>query len=261
MTTTSHCTSPVADTDVAIELDDVRKSFGAQKVHRGLNLKVPRGKITVIVGPSGVGKSVLLKYILGMVEPDSGHVRVEGRDIVTMKRRELREHRSKLGVLFQGAALFDSLDVYENVALPLREKTRLKEDEIRSKVLAKLTLMGMEHSLEKYPSELSGGMQKRVGLARALMIDPEIVLFDEPTTGLDPETTNNIYKLFKETQAKLGFTALIVSHDIPKIFKIADFVAFLHEGEIQAFIPPSGILGCPNDYVQKIVHLESGAWS
>ncbi len=240
----------------AISLRGVCKSFGTQRVHDGVDLDVPAGKTTVIVGPSGVGKSVLLKYILGLMRPDEGDVLVAGESVPRMGFQALRRMRSSLGVLFQGAALFDSMNVYDNVALPLRERTKLKEDEIRPRVMEKLAMMRVEGSAHKYPAELSGGMQKRVGLARALQNDPRIVLFDEPTTGLDPETSVHIYRLFAEIQQRLGYTALIVSHDVPRVFRIADFVAFLKDGHIQACLSPAELKNSRNPYVRHVLHLD-----
>ena len=245
----------VSEPEVAIEVCGVYKTFGQQQIHRGVDLKVLKGKTTVIVGHSGAGKSVLLKYILGLIQPDRGKIIVGGQDIVAMNHRQLYAVRSKFGVLFQGSALLDSLDVFDNVALPLREKTKMNEEDIYNKVVEKLRLVGIEDALYKYPSELSGGMQRRVALARALQRDPEIVLFDEPTTGLDPETTHNIYDLFEATQARLGYTALIVSHDIPKVFRIADYVAVLNQGRMLAHMPPDELPHCGNEWVQKMLTL------
>ena len=223
---------------VVIELIDVKKRFGRQLVLRGVDLTVHEGRTLVIVGASGQGKSVIIKHMLGLVSPTRGTVKVFGRDLQSLKRRELDEIRSHFGVLFQNAALFDSLNVYDNVALPLRERTRLSEAEIKAKVRDKLTLMGMEKSVEKFPAQLSGGMRKRVGLARALILDPKVVFFDEPTTGLDVHKSNELYRLFYHTQQQLGYTAVIVSHDVPKIFKLADEVALLADGQIQGCMDP-----------------------
>jgi len=242
--------------EIAIKLTDIEKSFAGQVVHSGLNLEIPKGKTSVIVGHSGAGKSVMLKYILGLIAPDSGEVLLEGHDITKLNQSKLYEIRSKFGVLFQGAALLDSLNVYDNVALPLREKTKLNEGEIKKSVMEKLDLMGIATSIHKFPAELSGGMQKRVGLARALQRQPEIVLFDEPTTGLDPETTHNIYKLFKSTQKALGYTAIIVSHDIPKVFSIADYVAVLFNGAIKDFLTPDEIEESGNEWLNKLIRIE-----
>ncbi len=241
--------------DVVIELKDVCKSFGRDPVHTQLNLQVPRGLTTIIVGPSGVGKSTVLKYILGLLQPDSGQVLVNGENVSSMSRKSLQKMRSSLGVLFQGGALLDSLTVFENVALPLEEKTRMKATEIRDRVMESLRRVELHKSEHKYPAELSGGMVKRAGLARALVHDPEIVLFDEPTTGLDPETTLDIYDLFAELQSRLGYTALIVSHDIPGIFRIANQVALLKEGNVKAFLPPQEILSSMNPQVEYLAKL------
>lgn len=242
--------------EIAIQLKEIHKYFGDQHVHKGLTLDIPKGKTTVIVGHSGAGKSVTLKYILGLMQPDEGQVLIDGMDITRLNCYDLYDLRSRFGVLFQGGALLDSYNVYDNVALPLREKTKLSEAEIEKSVMEKLELMRIEKSIHKYPSELSGGMQKRVGLARALQRKPDIVLFDEPTTGLDPETTHEIYKLFKDTQEKLGYTAIIVSHDIPKVFSIADYVAILFEGKMEELIPASEISQSKNEWLTKLMQLE-----
>ena len=241
---------------IALELINIYKSFGEQKVHEGINIKIEKGKSAIVVGQSGAGKSVMLKYFPGLTKPDVGEVKVFDQNIANMKRGDLYKVRSKLGVLFQGAALFDSLTTFENVALPLREKTNLLESEIKNSVMEKLDLVGMADAHHKYPANLSGGMQKRVGLARALQRDPDIVLFDEPTTGLDPETTHNIYDLFADTQKKLGYTSLIVSHDIPKVFRIADVVAVLSNKEIQICEKDCLGEGCGNPWLTKMLELE-----
>jgi phospholipid/cholesterol/gamma-HCH transport system ATP-binding protein len=224
-----------------IQLREVVKVFGTQRVLDRVNLDICPGRTTVIAGGSGQGKSVTLKLILGLMKPDSGAIMVYGRDITTMKRRELNEIRARFGVLFQGAALLDSLSLYDNVALPLRERTDLKEEEIRQKVMASLIQLGLIGHEDKFPAQLSGGMKKRVGLARALQVHPEIMLFDEPTTGLDPEKTMEIYRLFYQTQEKYGYTAVIVSHDIPKVFNLADQVVVLNRGKLVTFNNPEEI--------------------
>lgn len=215
-----------------IELCNLHKSFGRQKVLNGLNLAIPDGRITAIIGPSGEGKSVLLRHMIGLATPDSGDVLIDGESIVGMGRSELNRVREKFGMLFQNAALFDSMNVFENVAFPLQEKTGLSKDEISERVKNALEDVGLKNVEQKYTDELSGGMRKRVGLARALLLQPSIILFDEPTTGLDPIIKRAIHQLIKETQEKFGFTAVIVSHEIPDIFDIADSVAMLYQGEI-----------------------------
>jgi phospholipid/cholesterol/gamma-HCH transport system ATP-binding protein len=226
------------DLPAVIELSGVKKRYGRQLVLRGVDLTVHEGRTLVIVGASGQGKSVIIKHMLGLVHPDRGTVKVFGNDLSKLKPRELNEIRRNFGVLFQNAALFDSMTVYDNVALPLRERTRQGESEIRANVMGKLAMMDMEKAVDKFPAQLSGGMRKRVGLARALVLDPKIVFFDEPTTGLDVNKSNEIYRLFYRSQQQLGYTAVIVSHDVPKIFKLADDVALLANGVIQGCMPP-----------------------
>jgi phospholipid/cholesterol/gamma-HCH transport system ATP-binding protein len=215
-----------------ITLRNVHKSFGDQKVLDGLDLDIPDGKITAIIGPSGEGKSVLLKHLIGLLQPDSGTVEVDGESIVALRRSELNRIREKFGMLFQNVALFDSMTVFENVAFPLEEKTALSKEEIRSRVLSALEDVGLKNIENKFPDELSGGMKKRVGLARAVVLNPKIILFDEPTTGLDPIIKRAIHQLIKDTHAKFGFTAVIVSHEIPEIFDVAQNVAMLFQGKI-----------------------------
>ncbi|MBM4145531.1 MAG: ATP-binding cassette domain-containing protein [Nitrospira sp.] len=241
-----------------IRLIDVRKRFASQEILKGVNLSIYEGKTTVIVGESGKGKSLILKHILGLIRPDKGKVLVEGNDINKIGRKDLKAIRSKFGVLFQNAALFDSMTVFDNVALPLRERTKASEEEIRKIVNEKLDLMDIEGSNDKYPAQLSGGMRKRVGLARALVLNPKIVFFDEPTTGLDVAKSNEMYRVFFKTQSKLGYTALIVSHDVPKIFKLADYVALLHDGVIQDCLPPEDFQTSENPFIKEFVQKTMG---
>ncbi len=243
---------------IAIQLVDVVKSFGRQKVLNGVNLVVEEGTTTVIVGPSGMGKSVILKHMMGLLMPDSGQVLVYGKDLTTLKRKEMKEVRRDFGVLFQNAALFDSMTIYDNVALPLRERTKLSEDEIRRNVGEKLEMMDLRNVDGKYPAQLSGGMRKRVGLARALMLNPRIVFFDEPTTGLDVHKSNEIYRLFYSTQSKLNYTAVIVSHDVPKIFKLSDCVALLHDGQLQGCSSPEDFQLSENPAIRNFVETTMG---
>ena len=215
-----------------IQIYDIVKSFDGQTVLDHLNLTVPEGQITAVIGPSGEGKSVLLKHMIGLMRPRSGRVVVDGEDITLLGREALNRAREKFGMLFQNAALFDSMTVFENVAFPLEEKTKLSRGEIRDRVHVALEHVGLKGVDRKYPDELSGGMKKRVGLARALLLDPRIILFDEPTTGLDPIICRAIHQLIKETHARFGFTAVIVSHEIPEIYDISDRVAMLYRGKI-----------------------------
>ena len=243
---------------VAIELIGVEKSFGSQRVLKGIDLQVMEGKTTVIVGASGEGKSVILKHMLGLMRPDRGEVRVFGRDLARVTRRELKEIRTNFGVLFQNAALFDSLTVFDNVALPLRERTGASELEVRHSVEEKLALMDLEGSEEKFPAQLSGGMKKRVGLARALVLNPRVVFFDEPTTGLDVGRSNEIYRLFYKTQTKLRYTAVIVSHDVPKIFKLSDYVALLADGVIKGCLSPEEFQLAEHPDIRRYVETAMG---
>lgn len=236
-----------------IELVQIHKRFGSQTVLNGLNLQVPTGKITAVIGPSGEGKSVMLKHMIGLLQPDQGDVRVNGQSIVGLRRSQLNAVREKFAMVFQNAALFDSMTVYENVAFPLEEKTSLSRNEIADRVAVALQEVGLKNVNHKYPDELSGGMKKRVGLARALLLEPEVVLFDEPTTGLDPVIRRAIHQLIKETQHKFGFTAVIVSHDIPDIFDVADQVAMLYQGEILQFGSPAEIQASDNPVVRQFI--------
>ena len=224
-----------------IKLIDVHKSFGKQKVLKGLRLDIEDGKTTVIIGKSGGGKSVLLKHIIGLLKPDSGQVLVDDVDITKLNDRGLNEIRKKFGMLFQDAALFDSMTVGENVAFPLREHTKIKDSEIREIVAERLRAVGLKGIEDKLPSELSGGMRKRVGLARAIAMQPRIVLFDEPTTGLDPVMTEAINQLIMETQNNFNLTCVVISHDLGSIFKIGHKIAMLYEGEIIEYGSPEEI--------------------
>jgi len=236
-----------------IELIDLTKKFGDQVVLDRLSLHVPPGKITAVIGPSGEGKSVLLKHMIGLLRPDEGQVLVEGEDIALVSRQELNRVREKFGMLFQNAALFDSLTVFENVAFPLEEKTKLSRTEIRDRVHEALEHVGLAGIDRKYPDELSGGMKKRVGLARALLLDPRIILFDEPTTGLDPIICRAIHQLIKDTHNRYGFTAVIVSHEIPEIYDISDYVAMLYRGEIISMGTPDEIRNSDHPVVRQFV--------
>ena len=236
-----------------IRLTDVHKSFGAQTVLNGLNLSIPAGQITAIIGPSGEGKSVLIKHMIGLLQPDSGRIEVDGENILGLRRSQLNKIREKFGMLFQNAALFDSMNVFENVAFPLREKTKLSKSEIHTRVLSALEDVGLKNIEQKFTDELSGGMKKRVGLARALLLNPKIILFDEPTTGLDPIIKRAIHQLIRETHEKFGFTAVIVSHEIPDIFDIAQNVAMLYKGKILQFGTANEIINSSNPTVRQFI--------
>ena len=223
-----------------IQIEDLYKSFGGNHVLQGINLSIMPGTTQVILGGSGSGKSVLMKHMIGLLKPDSGRVIVDGEDIAPLPESELSRVRKKFGMVFQGAALFDSMNVYENVAFPLREHFKhMPEREIREKVHQKLSVVGLEDVDERFPDELSGGMRKRVGLARAIVLEPKIVLYDEPTTGLDPITTDYVDEMILGAKQKLGVTSVVISHDIASAFKVADQIAFLYQGKLVAQGTPS----------------------
>jgi phospholipid/cholesterol/gamma-HCH transport system ATP-binding protein len=236
-----------------IKLENVTKAFDGQVVLNRLNLDITTGKITSIIGPSGEGKSVLLKHMIGLLRPNSGVVVVDGEVISAMRGSVLNQAREKFGMLFQNAALFDSMTVFENVAFPLEEKTRLTQEEIRDRVREALAHVGLKGVDKKYPDMLSGGMKKRVGLARALLLNPKIILFDEPTTGLDPIICRAIHQLIKDTHRRFGYTAVIVSHEIPEIFDISDHVAMLYKGQILEKGTPKDIQRSTNPVVRQFI--------
>ncbi len=246
-----------------IEFRGVGKAFlrddgSRQVILDRVDFSIPAGKTTVIAGGSGQGKSVTLKLILGLMAADSGRILVGGSDTTGVRGRKLKELRTRFGVLFQGAALFDSMTVFENVALPLRERTTKTETEIKDQVLSSLEQLELLGHENKFPAQLSGGMKKRAGLARALQLKPEIMLFDEPTTGLDPVMTQEIYQLFARTQEQIGYTSIIVSHDIPKVFNLADQVIVLHNGEVDVFPSPEAIQWSEKPHIRKFVKTTMG---
>jgi phospholipid/cholesterol/gamma-HCH transport system ATP-binding protein len=236
-----------------IRVEGLVKSFGANRVLRGVDLEMPKGSITVIIGRSGGGKSVFLKHLIGLVRPDAGRIVIDDVDITRLSGRGLEPVRRRYGVVFQNGALFDSLTCWDNVAFPLRETTRLRGPEIQSRVETALAQVELEGAGPKYPAEISGGMRKRVAIARALVSEPEIVFFDEPTTGLDPVLVNTIHRLIQALHRRLGFTAVMVSHEIPEIFEIADRVAMLHEGRIVEVGPPDVIQGSSNPVIRRFI--------
>ena len=236
-----------------IQVHALCKRFGQHVVLDHLDLDIQRGETLVIIGRSRAGKSILLKHLIGLVRPDSGQVRVEGIDIQRAHGAALKRLRERFGMLFQGGALFDSLTVAENIAFPLREKTSLSTAHIAHTVTELLKSVELEGAEARYPAQLSGGMQKRVALARALAHRPEIMLFDEPTTGLDPILVSAIHHLIAETQKRYGYTAVIVSHELPRIFAIASRVAMLHDGAIIAAAPPDVFAHSANPMVQQFM--------
>lgn len=236
-----------------LKLVGIKKRFGPQQVLQGVDLEIPSGKLTTIIGPSGEGKSVLLKHMIGLLQPDAGQVWVDTVEIAHLRGPALNEVRKRFAMLFQSAALFDSMTVFDNVAFPLREKLRLQEAEVKTRVAEKLEQVGLGGMGHKFPAELSGGMRKRAGLARALVMQPEIMLFDEPTTGLDPLMAKSIHDLITQMQRSFGFTAVMVSHEIPEIFAISDYVAMLKGGKIAAMAPAAEFQRTTDPYIQEFI--------
>lgn len=237
-----------------IQFRDIRKSFGPLVVLDGVNLSIERGLITTIIGKSGVGKSVLLKHIVGLLQPDSGEILFEGQSLWQMKRPERQELNAKISYMFQNMALFDSMTVFENIALPLEERTRLPKSEICSLVMERIHSLDLGNIAQKYPSQISGGMKKRVALARALITKPAIILFDEPTTGLDPVRKKSVHQMIDRHQKDFGFTAIIVSHDIPEVFDISDKVALLDQGRIFFEDTPQALLASKDPRIHSFIN-------
>jgi phospholipid/cholesterol/gamma-HCH transport system ATP-binding protein len=215
-----------------IECEDVHKAFEGHQVLEGVTCQIPAGKISVVMGPSGTGKSVLLRHIVGLLSPDRGDVLVAGKSVPSLNEDELLELRRNIGMLFQDGALFSSMNLYDNVAFPLRQHTRKPESEIREIVMERLQEVGLAGAEKRMPNELSGGMRKRAGFARALVLEPEILLFDEPDSGLDPVRTALLCELIKEIQQKYGSTGVVISHDIKSCFNIGDHIILLHAGKV-----------------------------
>jgi phospholipid/cholesterol/gamma-HCH transport system ATP-binding protein len=238
-----------------IEVHDLWKSFQDNQVLKGITLSIPAGQTYVVLGGSGSGKTVLMKHVIGLFKPDRGSVTVNGVEITGLTGRALTEARRVFGMVFQGAALFDSMTVFENVAFPLREKRRgVKLPEVRARVLEKLKVVDLgEEVLERFPSELSGGMRKRVALARALVSDPQVVLYDEPTTGLDPITTDYVDGMILAAKNRLGVTSMVISHDIASAFRVADRLAVLYDGQLAAEGTPAEVKASKDPYVQKFL--------
>ncbi|MFH1654747.1 MAG: ABC transporter ATP-binding protein [Pseudomonadota bacterium] len=240
--------------NIMIEIKNLYKSFNSTPVLKGVNLNIPVGKITVIIGPSGCGKTVLLRHIIALAKPDKGSVTVEGVNIHALPRSELSHFRKRFGMLFQNAALFDSMSVIENVLFPLREhRGDLADDALLKIAREKLKLVGLSGADEKMPSELSGGMKKRVGLARSLALSPKIILYDEPTTGLDPIMTRAIDNLILSVEKELNVTSVVISHDIESMFRIADQIAMLHDGVIIECSEPDKFRNSSNPVVKRFL--------
>jgi phospholipid/cholesterol/gamma-HCH transport system ATP-binding protein len=241
-----------------IEVVDLWKSFGDNHVLKGIDLVIPDGTTYVVLGGSGSGKTVLMKHVIGLLKPDRGVVRVNGVEISALRGKALNDARQMFGMVFQGAALFDSMTVYDNVAFPLTEKrrNRLKSDHVRARVIEKLKVVDLgEEVLGRWPAELSGGMRKRVALARALVSDPEVVLYDEPTTGLDPITTDYVDGMILGAKKRLGITSMVISHDIASAFKVADRLAVLYDGHLAAEGTPEEVRRSTHPFVQRFLSL------
>mgnify|MGYP006285500089 CR=1 FL=1 len=244
-----------------IEFKNVTKTFGDKCILNKVNLRIYPQEVTTLIGKSGVGKSVTLKLIIGLMEPDEGQILYQGRNIHDLTRRERREIKNQVNFMFQNNALFDSLHVFDNIALPLKEKTAMKPEEIRERVETKMQALDLHEIETSFPAQLSGGMQKRVALARALVTDPQVVLFDEPTTGLDPVRKNNVLSMITHNQKNFGFTAVLVSHDVPDVFYISNRIAVLEEAQILFEGTPLELeqsdLPVVHEYINSVQSLEN----
>lgn len=236
-----------------IRIRGLARRLGRKQVLAGLDLDIATGETVVVLGPSGTGKSVLLKHVIGLMTPDAGSIEVEGREIVGLKERELDDVRKGFGMLFQGGALFDSMTVGENVGLALREHARLDEPSVRARVSERLEWVGLKGVEDMKPSSLSGGMRKRVALARAIVMDPRIILYDEPTTGLDPIMSDVINRLIRELQRRMGVTSVVVTHDMRSAYHVGDRLALLHEGRLAFVGTPEAIRASGDPLVRQFI--------
>ena len=236
-----------------ILVEDLQKSFGATAVLSGVNMQVERGEVAVIIGGSGAGKTTLLRVLIGLERPTSGRVVVAGVDLAQLSERQLNAARRKFGMVFQYSALLDSMNVLDNVAFPLREHSKLSEREIKDKVLDKLKVLGLDGTAQRFPSQLSGGMRKRVGLARALMLEPEVLMYDEPTSGLDPISTRTVDDMILETRDRFGVTSVVISHDMAGALRIADRIFVLSKGKVAASGKPRELVEGNNQIVHEFL--------
>jgi phospholipid/cholesterol/gamma-HCH transport system ATP-binding protein len=241
-----------------IQLRDVTKSFGSHTVLEDISFDIPRNKISAIMGPSGTGKSVLLKNIIGLLRPDRGEIWIDGEETVRMREKDLYRVRRKFGVLFQDGALFGSLNLYDNIAFPLREHTRKSEGEIRRITMEKAALVGLVDHLRKFPGEVSGGMKKRAGLARALALDPEIVFFDEPDSGLDPVRVAYLDELVRKLQEETHATFIIITHNIPSVMRTADYIAVLFRSGLVRFSSTQDMITCDDPIIRQFMAGKAG---
>ena len=237
--------------EAVIELREVHKAFGKFKVLDGVTVRIPKGEITVLMGPSGTGKSVTLSHVVGLLPPDSGDVFVEGKNVPMLKEKELLALRRSIGMLFQDGALFSSMNVYDNVAFPLRQNTRKSETEIRDIVMTHLVEVGLANAELRMPNELSGGMRKRAGFARALVMEPQILLFDEPDSGLDPVRTTLLCDLIREISKKYNATSVVVSHDVGAVRRFADNIGILYKGKMRHFGSKQEIEDSNDEFVSQ----------
>jgi phospholipid/cholesterol/gamma-HCH transport system ATP-binding protein len=249
--------APGAGKPHTMEVHGVHKTFGSFKVLQGLDLQFADDAITTVLGPSGTGKSVLIKHLVGLLEPDAGQVKVFGQDIWSVSENERYDIRKRMGVLFQDGALFGSLNIYDNTAFPLRKHTDKSEDEIREIVMARCTEVGLERSLHKFPNEVSGGMRKRAGFARAMVLNPDIVFFDEPDSGLDPVRTSLLNDLILQMHAEHGGTYLLVTHDIRTARKVSDYVGVLWQGKVVHYGEADEAFNSPDPFVRQFLAGES----
>lgn len=238
----------------AISIIGVTKEFGSHRVLEDVTFEVPKGRTTAVMGPSGTGKSVLLKVVIGLLEPETGQVLIDGEPVVGVRERHLMGIRRKIGVLFQDGALFGSMDLFDNIAFPLRQHTRSSERQIRVKVLEKAEMVGLVAHLSKLPGEVSGGMRKRAGLARALILDPEIILFDEPDSGLDPVRVAYLDDLVNTVQTETGATFLIITHNIESVRRTADHIGLLFRSRLVGFGPKEQMMSDPDPVINQFMN-------
>jgi phospholipid/cholesterol/gamma-HCH transport system ATP-binding protein len=243
--------------DAVIELHEVHKAFGSLKVLDGVTVRIPRGEITVLMGPSGTGKSVTLRHVVGLLNPDAGDIVVEGKHVPKLNEKALLELRRSIGMLFQDGALFSSMNLYDNVAFPLRQHTKLAEPKIREIVMQRLQEVGLAGAEKRMPNELSGGMRKRAGFARALVMEPKILLFDEPDSGLDPVRTTLLCDLIREINTKYHATSIVVSHDVGAVRRFADNIGILYKGKMRHFGTKAEIEDSPDEFVKQFFNAAS----
>jgi phospholipid/cholesterol/gamma-HCH transport system ATP-binding protein len=236
-----------------VVVDQLVKRYGDRTVLHGVNLTIDRAETLVIIGGSGAGKSTLVRHLIALERPTSGRILVDGVDVAALNDVELNKARRRFGMVFQKYALFDSMTIYDNVAFPLREQTKLSEKDVRERVMAKLKDLGVEHAAQLTPAQISGGMAKRVGIARALVMEPELLIYDEPTSGLDPVTSRTVDELIEEMREKFGVTSVVITHDMVSAFDIADEIAMLIKGRVVAQGSPAEVLNVENEDVQRFI--------